>query len=76
LLGPLACAPNSPTPTPPQEEVIFDLLHATAYQDSGLGRTILGPESNINSITRCKRTRKSIGGNGSKRTNRQQQPQA
>lgn len=35
-----------------QEEVIFDLLHSTAYQDSGLGRTILGPEANIRSITR------------------------
>ena len=36
-----------------QEEVIFDLLHSTAYQDSGLGRTILGPEENIKSITRA-----------------------
>jgi processing peptidase subunit beta len=35
-----------------QEEVIFDLLHSTAYQDSGLGRTILGPEANIRSITK------------------------
>lgn len=35
-----------------QEEVIFDLLHETAYQGSGLGRTILGPESNIKSISR------------------------
>lgn len=32
--------------------MIFDLLHATAYQDSGLGRTILGPEDNIRSITK------------------------
>ncbi len=35
-----------------QEEVIFDLLHETAYQGSGLGRTILGPEANIKSISR------------------------
>ena len=34
------------------EEVIFDLLHATAYQGSGLGRTILGPDANIHSIGR------------------------
>lgn len=46
--------PPPPSPFPPllQEEVIFDLLHSTAYQDSGLGRTILGPEANIRSITR------------------------
>jgi len=36
-----------------QEEVIFDLLHGTAYQHTGLGRTILGPDSNIESITRA-----------------------
>lgn len=35
-----------------QEEVIFDLLHETAYQGSGLGRTILGPEANIRAIGR------------------------
>jgi processing peptidase subunit beta len=35
-----------------QEEVIFDLLHETAYQGSGLGRTILGPEANIKAIGR------------------------
>jgi processing peptidase subunit beta len=35
-----------------KEEVIFDELHATAYQDTSLGRTILGPEENIMSITR------------------------
>ena len=34
------------------EEVIFDKLHETAYQGSGLGRTILGPRENIMSITR------------------------
>ena len=28
-------------------EVVFDLLHETAYQGCGLGLTILGPESNI-----------------------------
>lgn len=36
-----------------QEEVIFDVLHETAYQGCGLGRTILGPEANINSIKRA-----------------------
>jgi mitochondrial-processing peptidase subunit beta len=42
-----------PSPSPhfgAQEEVIFDLLHETAYQGSGLGRTILGPEGNIKTI--------------------------
>lgn len=33
-------------------EVVFDHLHATAFQFSPLGRTILGPEENIRSITR------------------------
>jgi len=33
-----------------KEEVIFDELHATAYQGTSLGRTILGPEENIMSI--------------------------
>jgi processing peptidase subunit beta len=37
----------------PQEEVVFDLLHETAYPDSGLGRTILGPVENIKSISRA-----------------------
>lgn len=32
--------------------MIFDLLHETAYQGSGLGRTILGPEANIKAISR------------------------
>jgi len=35
-----------------QEEVIFDRLHETAFQGTGLGRTILGPEENIRSISR------------------------
>jgi len=35
-----------------EEELIFDLLHETAYQGTGLGRTILGPEENIRSLTR------------------------
>jgi mitochondrial-processing peptidase subunit beta len=35
-----------------QEEVIFDRLHETAYQGTGLGRTILGPEENIRSLQR------------------------
>mmetsp|Transcript_15413 Transcript_15413/g.17457 ORF Transcript_15413/g.17457 Transcript_15413/m.17457 type:complete len:471 (-) Transcript_15413:177-1589(-) len=34
------------------EEVIFDRLHETAYQGTGLGRTILGPPENIMSISR------------------------
>merc|ERR1711865_171946 len=34
-----------------REEVVFDELHATAYQGTSLGRTILGPEENIRSIT-------------------------
>lgn len=34
------------------EEVVFDHLHAVAYPSSNLGRTILGPDSNIKSINR------------------------
>ncbi|KAJ5581737.1 hypothetical protein N7535_000357 [Penicillium sp. DV-2018c] len=34
------------------EEVVFDHLHATAYQAQPLGRTILGPKENIQTITR------------------------
>lgn len=34
------------------EEVIFDHLHATAFQHSPLGRTILGPADNIRNISR------------------------
>ncbi|KAF9177479.1 hypothetical protein BGZ51_008715, partial [Haplosporangium sp. Z 767] len=34
------------------EEVIFDHLHATAFQGEALGRTILGPKENIKSLTR------------------------
>jgi processing peptidase subunit beta len=33
-------------------ELVFDHLHATAFQHSPLGRTILGPEANIRSISR------------------------
>ncbi len=29
------------------QEVTFDHLHATAYQETPLGRTILGPSENI-----------------------------
>ena len=32
------------------EEVLFDYLHAAAFQGSPLARTILGPERNIKSI--------------------------
>lgn len=34
------------------EEVVFDHLHATAFQGQPLGRTILGPKQNIQSISR------------------------
>ena len=34
------------------EEVVFDRLHETAYQGSGLARTILGPNENVRSLTR------------------------
>ena len=34
------------------EEVVFDHLHATAFQGQPLGRTILGPRENIASIQR------------------------
>ncbi|XP_052197049.1 probable mitochondrial-processing peptidase subunit beta, mitochondrial [Diospyros lotus] len=34
------------------EEVIFDHLHATAFQYTPLGRTILGPVQNIKTITK------------------------
>lgn len=34
------------------EEVVFDHLHATAFQGQPLGRTILGPEENISTIQR------------------------
>jgi processing peptidase subunit beta len=33
------------------EEVLFDHLHATAFQNTSLGRTILGPASNIQGMT-------------------------
>lgn len=35
-----------------QEEVIFDLLHETAYQGSSLGRDILGSDQNIKTISK------------------------
>jgi len=34
------------------EEVLFDHLHATAFQHSPLGRPILGPADNVKSITK------------------------
>ncbi|KAI5288023.1 hypothetical protein KEM54_005533 [Ascosphaera aggregata] len=34
------------------EEVVFDHLHATAFQGQPLGRTILGPRENIQTIQR------------------------
>lgn len=34
------------------QEVVFDHLHATAYQGTPLGRTILGPTKNIQSLSR------------------------
>merc|ERR1712002_462566 len=35
-----------------QQEVVFDYLHATAYQGTPLGLTILGPSENIQRIQR------------------------
>eukprot|EP00543_Licmophora_paradoxa_P002599 CAMPEP_0202459336 /NCGR_PEP_ID=MMETSP1360-20130828/34764_1 /ASSEMBLY_ACC=CAM_ASM_000848 /TAXON_ID=515479 /ORGANISM="Licmophora paradoxa, Strain CCMP2313" /LENGTH=429 /DNA_ID=CAMNT_0049080353 /DNA_START=152 /DNA_END=1441 /DNA_ORIENTATION=+ len=35
-----------------QEELTLDHLHATAFMGTGLGRTILGPEENIKSLTK------------------------
>lgn len=35
------------------QEVVFDYLHATAYQDTALGRTILGPTENIKYVQIC-----------------------
>lgn len=32
------------------QEVVFDLLHKTAYQGTSLGRTILGPSANIKNM--------------------------
>jgi hypothetical protein len=32
------------------QEVVFDHLHATAFQGTALGRTILGPTLNIQSV--------------------------
>nr|XP_002156628.1 mitochondrial-processing peptidase subunit beta [Hydra vulgaris] len=34
------------------EEVVFDHLHATAYQGTPLGMTILGPSKNVKSISK------------------------
>lgn len=34
------------------DEVMLDHLHDTAFQGTGLGRTILGPDQNIRSLTR------------------------
>lgn len=38
------------------EEVVFDHLHATAFQGQPLGRTILGPRENIRDISRTELT--------------------
>jgi processing peptidase subunit beta len=35
------------------EEVILDELHATAFQGTGLGRTILGPDDNIRNLSKA-----------------------
>ncbi|KAF0764239.1 hypothetical protein AaE_003089, partial [Aphanomyces astaci] len=35
-----------------QEEVIFDRLHETAFLGNGLGRTILGSEANVRSLSK------------------------
>lgn len=34
------------------DEVILDELHSTAFQGTGLGRTILGPDDNIRNLTK------------------------
>lgn len=34
------------------EEAILDELHSTAFMDTGLGRTILGPDENVRNLTR------------------------
>jgi hypothetical protein len=34
------------------QEVVFDHLHAVAYQQTPLGRTILGPSKNIQTLSR------------------------
>ncbi|XP_069795596.1 cytochrome b-c1 complex subunit 1, mitochondrial [Narcine bancroftii] len=34
------------------EEVVFDYLHATAFQGTPLGHTVVGPSKNIKSLTR------------------------
>jgi hypothetical protein len=34
-----------------EEKLVLDHLHGTAFQGTGLGRTILGPEENIRSLT-------------------------
>ncbi|OQS01036.1 mitochondrial-processing peptidase subunit beta [Achlya hypogyna] len=36
-----------------QEEVIFDRLHETAFMGNGLGRTILGSEENVRSLSKA-----------------------
>ena len=36
-----------------QEELVLDHLHATAFQGTGLGRTILGPEENIRALSKA-----------------------
>jgi len=36
-----------------QEELVLDRLHETAFQGTGLGRTILGPEENIRSLSKA-----------------------
>lgn len=33
------------------QEVVFDYLHATAFQGTPLGRTILGPTKNIKYVS-------------------------
>jgi len=38
------------------QEVVFDHLHATAFQGTALGRTILGPTQNIRYIRLAKLT--------------------
>jgi len=42
-----SCSPCPQEVEMNQQEVVFDYLHAAAYQNTPLGRTILGPTENI-----------------------------
>lgn len=53
MLPPPPCAHRrAPQVNKQTSELVFDQLHATAFQYSPLGRTILGPAQNIGTISR------------------------